>query len=64
MKCSFCDQPLMCQSCNRPFRPRASGSHLAAYQPDMQVACPECHEVLACKQCGYVYGEEEGETEE
>jgi hypothetical protein len=63
MKCSFCDQPLVCKTCNRPFHPRQSEPHLAAYQPDMRVSCPECHKVLVCKQCGYVYGEEEDEAE-
>jgi len=63
MKCSFCDQPLVCKACNHPFHPRQAAPHLAAYQPDMQVSCPECHKVLVCKLCGYIYGEEEEETE-
>jgi hypothetical protein len=25
----------------------------------MQVYCPECQKLLACKVCGYLYGEEE-----
>jgi DNA-directed RNA polymerase subunit RPC12/RpoP len=63
MKCSFCDAPLICKSCNRPFKPHHAAPHLAAYQPDMEVACPECHAVLVCKLCGYVFGEEEEEAE-
>ncbi|MCI0458130.1 MAG: hypothetical protein L0Z62_14295 [Gemmataceae bacterium] len=57
MKCSFCEQPLVCQSCRRPFHPRSSEAHLGAFQPDTQVACPECQKVLICAACGFVYGE-------
>jgi hypothetical protein len=61
MKCSFCEQPLVCKSCRRPFQPRKGETHLGAYQPDTQVSCPECQKVLTCAACGYVYGEDEGE---
>lgn len=59
MKCSFCEAPLVCKACNSSFHPRASETLIAAYQPDMQVVCPECQKLLACKSCGFVYGEEE-----
>jgi hypothetical protein len=59
MKCSFCEQTLVCKACRRPFQPRRGETHLGAYQPDMQVSCPECQKVLACAQCGYVYGDPE-----
>lgn len=59
MKCSFCEQPLICKSCGRPFHPRGSEGHVAVYQPDMIVYCPECKAMLVCKSCGYAYGEEE-----
>jgi hypothetical protein len=59
IKCSFCEQPLICKSCSRPFRPRHGETHVGAYQPDMEVSCPECKEVLVCKACGYIYGEDE-----
>jgi hypothetical protein len=29
------------------------------FQPDMEVTCPECEEVLICKACGFVFGEVE-----
>lgn len=61
MKCSFCELPLACKACGQPFRPRRRETHIAAYQPDMQIFCPECHAVLKCKSCGYVYGEEDAE---
>jgi rubredoxin len=61
MKCSFCEQPLVCKSCGQPFRPNQSETHLGAYQPDMEIACPECQHVLTCKMCGYVYGEDQEE---
>ena len=63
MKCSFCEAALVCKACNRPFRPRGAETLLAAYQPDVHVACPECHQVLVCKSCGFVYGEEVEEKE-
>jgi rubredoxin len=59
MKCSFCEQPLVCKACHHPFQPRRGETHVAAYQPDMQVYCPECQKLLTCQACGYVYGEEE-----
>ncbi|MCC6418042.1 MAG: hypothetical protein IT429_07300 [Gemmataceae bacterium] len=55
MKCSFCEQPLVCKSCRRPFHARTSESHLGVFQADTQVLCPECQKVLACTACGYVY---------
>ena len=64
MKCSFCEQPLVCKSCRPPFHPRKGETHLGAYQPDTQVACPECQKVLTCAACGYVYGEDEGKEDE
>jgi hypothetical protein len=63
MKCSFCEAPLICKACNKPFRPRGAESLIAAYQSDMRVACPECQQLLACKSCGFVYGEEEQDEE-
>jgi hypothetical protein len=59
MKCSFCEQPLVCKNCQQPFRPRRGETHVAAYQPDMQVNCPECQKPLICRVCGFVFGEEE-----
>ena len=59
MKCSFCEQPLVCKACKQPFHPREGQVHLALYQPDVQVHCPECRKVLICKACGFVYGQEE-----
>jgi DNA-directed RNA polymerase subunit RPC12/RpoP len=63
MKCSFCEQPLCCKRCGKPFQPRQRSALTAIYQPDMQVACPECQAVLACKWCGYVYGDPDADSE-
>jgi len=63
MKCSYCEALLVCKACNRPFRPRGPETLVAAYQPDMQVFCPECQELLVCKTCGFAYGEEEKDEE-
>jgi hypothetical protein len=62
IKCSFCEQPLICKSCGRPFQPRQSATHIAVYQPDMAISCPECQELLVCKACGFAYGEDEGDV--
>jgi DNA-directed RNA polymerase subunit RPC12/RpoP len=59
MKCSFCEEPLICKSCGKAFRPQRGETHLAVFQPDMEVKCPECAKVLICKMCGYVFGEVE-----
>jgi hypothetical protein len=29
----------------------------------MQVYCPECQQVLICRACGFVYGEQDAEEE-
>jgi hypothetical protein len=63
MKCSFCEQPLVCQACGKPFYPRKGETHAAVFQPDMEIFCPECQAKLVCKACGFVYGEEEAEEE-
>jgi hypothetical protein len=63
MKCAFCELPLACQVCGKPYQPRSAAAHTAAYQPDMEVCCPECQAVLACRACGYVYGEVDDEGE-
>jgi DNA-directed RNA polymerase subunit RPC12/RpoP len=49
--------PLACKECGKAFKPVQAESFIAAYQPDMQITCPECHAVLKCKSCGFVYGE-------
>ena len=64
IKCSFCEQPLVCKACNRAFHPSRGETHQGVYQPDTEVSCPECQKVLACKACGFVYGEDEQESEE
>ena len=64
MKCSFCEQPLVCKHCRKPFQPRSGEAHIGVYQPDMEIACPECQKVMVCKVCGFVYGEPEGEAPE
>jgi hypothetical protein len=58
IKCSFCEQPLICKACGRPFRPKRDETHLGVYQPDMEVSCPECQKLLVCKACGYTFGED------
>jgi hypothetical protein len=64
MKCSFCEQPLVCQHCHKPFQPRSGEAHVGAYQPDMEIACPQCQKVLICQVCGFVYGEPGGDERE
>ena len=64
MKCSFCEMPLACKACGKPFKPRQRETLTAVYQPDMQIGCPECQAVLTCKWCGYVYGEEDDKVDE
>jgi hypothetical protein len=61
MKCSFCEQTLVCQNCGRPVQPRQEKEFLTLYQPDMRVTCPECQKVLVCKLCGFVYCPQEEE---
>jgi hypothetical protein len=64
IKCSFCEQPLVCKSCKKPFHPRRGETHVGVYQPDMEVSCPECEKLLVCQVCGYAYGEDEGKRSE
>ncbi len=64
MKCSFCEQPLVCQACKQPVRPRREGTHVGLYQPDMAIYCPECQKLLVCKVCGFAYGEDENEEKD
>jgi hypothetical protein len=59
IKCSFCERPLVCKACNKPFHPRSGETHLGVYQPDTAVSCPECQKLLVCKHCGFAYGEDE-----
>jgi hypothetical protein len=61
MKCCFCEQPLVCKSCGKPFHARRSETHVGLYQPDVEVSCPECQEVMVCKVCGFRFGAEEDE---
>jgi hypothetical protein len=63
MKCSFCERPLVCKECGKPFRTRLRETHIAVFQPDMAISCPECQRLMVCKSCGYAYGEEEEDEE-
>jgi hypothetical protein len=63
IRCSFCEEPLACAACGKPFRPKTGEGHVGVYQPDMAVSCPECQMLLVCKSCGYSYGEEEDKEE-
>jgi hypothetical protein len=62
IKCSFCEQPLVCKHCRTPFRPRSGSAHVGVFQPDMEVDCPACQKVLVCQLCGFAYGEPDEET--
>jgi hypothetical protein len=64
MKCSFCEQPLVCKYCRRAFHAHSEQAHVGVFQPDTQVACPECQKVLTCAACGFVYGETGGDSDE
>jgi hypothetical protein len=64
IKCSFCEQPLYCKACGKPFRPRRGATHVGIYQPDMAISCPECQATLICQACGYDYGQGEEENQE
>jgi hypothetical protein len=65
MKCSFCERPLTCKACGQDYQPRNAQTHLATYQPDMEVICPACQALLVCKWCGFVYGDpDENEADE
>lgn len=64
MKCSFCEQLLICKHCDKPFHPKKSETYAGVYQPDTEVDCPECHKVLACRGCGFVYGGEQDDKDE
>lgn len=63
MKCSFCERPLLCRACGKPFVPRGAAMHAAMYQPDMEISCPECQQVLVCKWCGFIFGADQDEDE-
>jgi hypothetical protein len=63
IKCSFCEQPLYCKACGKPFRPRRGATHVGIYQPDMAISCPECQATLICQACGYDYGQGEEEDQ-
>ena len=64
MKCSFCEQPLVCKSCGHAFHAKRGETHVGVYQADVAVSCPECQKLLVCKACGYAYGETEESAEE
>ena len=64
MKCSFCENPLVCRHCSKPFHPRSGEAHLATFQSDMEVSCPECQHVLSCKVCGFVFGSDQEDDKE
>ncbi len=59
MKCSFCEQVLVCKACRQPVPSTRSETLLGLYQPDSTVTCPQCHKVLVCKVCGFVYSQED-----
>ena len=63
MKCSFCEAPLRCKNCDKPFQPKESETRAGAFQPDTHVYCPECGKTLACRACGFVFGEDEEKEE-
>lgn len=63
MKCSFCEQPLVCKNCDKPFHPKRSETHEGAFQPDTEVSCPECKKTLVCRACGFVFGQDQEEDE-
>jgi hypothetical protein len=63
IKCSFCEQTLVCKMCKKLFRPRRGETYVGVFQPDMAISCPECQKTLVCQACGYSYGKEE-ESEE
>lgn len=64
MKCSFCEQPLVCKACQTPFQPPSGEAHLGVYQPDTAVHCPKCQKPLICKNCGFDYASDEEDEDD
>ena len=55
MNCCYCDRPLVCDSCQRPYQPSSAKSFQSLYQPEYPVICTQCEETLRCRSCGAVY---------
>jgi DNA-directed RNA polymerase subunit RPC12/RpoP len=64
VKCLYCEQPLICAHCGRPFVLRDQAAHDSFYQSESVVRCPCCHGVLRCRSCGIAYTGGEGEYDE
>ena len=53
--CSYCLNPLICDSCLLEYVPPSEEHYQALSQPDIRLACPRCEVVLVCHWCKTPY---------
>ena len=58
MKCTSCEQPLVCAECGKAFRAPDESVYRATHEPESAVTCPVCEAPLVCRLCGYAYSGE------
>jgi hypothetical protein len=64
MKCCYCDRPLVCAGCSKPYRPATAADYASLHQREYPVYCPNCEQMLRCRACGAVYSGAEDEYPE
>ena len=61
MKCSFCERPLVCRECQKPYKPASEEEYRANFEPETSIYCPHCENLLVCNACGVPCGPVEDE---
>jgi len=54
-KCGNCDNPLICQNCDRALTFSSREAYERYHDRIDPVLCPHCGKLLICKSCGYSY---------
>lgn len=61
MNCCYCERPLLCDSCGKPFEPHSQADFMSLHQAELPVICRACDRVLQCRWCGAIYSGAEDE---
>ncbi len=55
MKCIYCNNPLVCESCSVDYEPRTPEEYETMARAEVPVDCPECESRLVCHWCKTPY---------
>lgn len=55
MRCVYCENPLLCETCDTEFEPVTQEQYEALTRREVPVFCAVCEQILVCRWCKFPY---------